>query len=65
MTELMVFGSRRLGIALRILIIWAPFVENRNGNVYNSVTEEGITFTTLRLNFMLASFCQNIHITHA
>ncbi len=65
MTELMVFGSRLLGIALWILIIWAPFVENRNGNVHNSVTEEGITFTTLRLNFMLASFCQNIHITHA
>gem|GEM_PF-3264914 len=46
-------------------MIWPAFVEKRNGNVYNSVTDESTTLTILRLNFTLASASQSIHITHA
>lgn len=33
MTELMVFGSRRFGMVLRILMTRPPFVERRNGQM--------------------------------
>ena len=43
MTELMVFGSRRFGIVLRILISRAPFVEHENGR---STTLQGCGMPT-------------------